>query len=666
MQKPKEDVRASLLSTRGPACRCLPALLAWCRQVVGDLDPARVRANVPRHLGSVRSPVAWPEREGAWLGPADWTAVCLRRIVPPPPSHQSLVLDPSSLAPASMPSDLRQRVLQGNAVSSTGSDSVETALAAAQAQLDALGSAPLPGFGSDLSADGDEAQEEDALAPLHPCGLPPLRSRIASHRVPVEQDPAWAALPADDCFDQALEVDLTYPLPRPASFPVRPGAANAPEQGADGKAATFRVYYTPPATSDPDPPAATATATATATPLAAAGASTSAAPTPADPELAALAPPHVSDDDDTPSPPPPPTRVTTDTVHPSAGASVAAAANTNGPPTIYVLFHGAGYSALSFALLARAITRLTSGTAGVLTYDCRGHGRTRHPDWPVPLNMDIDTLALDALAVLAKVLPTTPIRLVLVGHSMGGAVATAVSGALLPAGGPSKGAMPHAQLTGVTVLDVVEGTAIDALPAMRAMVAAFPRGFASVPAAIQWHVASGTLHNRDSARRSVPPLIRSNPHFVPTLVPEEEEEAMEDLDEADDDEEPNTKPDLAEQDTSHAYVWSHNLAATEPFWRSWFEGLSTAFLGARCARLLILAGADRLDKHLLLGQMQGKFQLLVFPDVGHVLHEDAPERTARTLVDFTTRNQQAVIARHVPTGPPRHGAHAPILGRIHP
>lgn len=53
----------------------------------------------------------------------------------------------------------------------------------------------------------------------------------------------------------------------------------------------------------------------------------------------------------------------------------------------------------------------------------------------------------------------------------------------------------------------------------------------------------------------------------------------------------------------------------------WFSGLSAKFLTVRAARLLILAGTDRLDKTLMIGQMQGKFQLEVVPDVGHMVHE---------------------------------------------
>ena len=53
----------------------------------------------------------------------------------------------------------------------------------------------------------------------------------------------------------------------------------------------------------------------------------------------------------------------------------------------------------------------------------------------------------------------------------------------------------------------------------------------------------------------------------------------------------------------------------------WFLGLSKSFLEVRTARLLVLAGTDRLDKDLMLGQMMGKFQLVVIPGTGHMIQE---------------------------------------------
>lgn len=82
---------------------------------------------------------------------------------------------------------------------------------------------------------------------------------------------------------------------------------------------------------------------------------------------------------------------------------------------------------------------------------------------------------------------------------------------------------------------------------------------------------SRTIRNRTSARVSVPSLLY---------------------------EEPPTDP-------SRPWVWRTNLSLTKPFWENWFIGLSRKFLEARGGKLLVLAGTDRLDKELMIGQMQG-------------------------------------------------------------
>ncbi len=53
--------------------------------------------------------------------------------------------------------------------------------------------------------------------------------------------------------------------------------------------------------------------------------------------------------------------------------------------------------------------------------------------------------------------------------------------------------------------------------------------------------------------------------------------------------------------------------------RGWYEGLSEAFLGFKGPKVLMLAGTDRLDRTLTIGQMQGRFQMVVLPQVSHVL-----------------------------------------------
>ncbi|KAL8849444.1 MAG: hypothetical protein Q9221_005576 [Calogaya cf. arnoldii] len=91
---------------------------------------------------------------------------------------------------------------------------------------------------------------------------------------------------------------------------------------------------------------------------------------------------------------------------------------------------------------------------------------------------------------------------------------------------------------------------------------------------------------------------------------------------------------------------------TEKYWASWFRGLSKKFLEAKGGKLLILAGTDRLDKELMIGQMQaerltplqlGKYQLQVLPEAGHFVHEDQPRKTAMLVLDFYRRNDRSAL-----------------------
>ena len=63
------------------------------------------------------------------------------------------------------------------------------------------------------------------------------------------------------------------------------------------------------------------------------------------------------------------------------------------------------------------------------------------------------------------------------------------------------------------------------------------------------------------------------------------------------------------------WVWRTPLERTQPFWEGWYKGLSEAFLKVSAPKVLMLAGTDRLDKPLMVGQMQGRFQLSLLPQV---------------------------------------------------
>ncbi|KFM80893.1 Protein phosphatase methylesterase 1, partial [Stegodyphus mimosarum] len=63
------------------------------------------------------------------------------------------------------------------------------------------------------------------------------------------------------------------------------------------------------------------------------------------------------------------------------------------------------------------------------------------------------------------------------------------------------------------------------------------------------------------------------------------------------------------------------------------------FLSTSIPKLLLLAGVDRLDKDLTIGQMQGKFQMQVLPQCGHAVHEDDPDKVAEAIATFLVRNK---------------------------
>lgn len=229
---------------------------------------------------------------------------------------------------------------------------------------------------------------------------------------------------------------------------------------------------------------------------------------------------------------------------------------------LFICHHGAGASGMSFAPFAAAVKAIMP-TAGICSLEARSHGSVVR-DASTGAEVDdfsIEALVADTLRMLelvsAKVgwegLPPS----VLVGHSLGGAVATriAASGAL------------GARMVGFAVIDVVEGSAMEALLHMKTYLASRPSSFASVEAAVDWHVRSHTLRNRDSAKASVPSLlIRSG----------------------------------------ERWVWKTDLMRTQRWWEGWFSGMSGLFLKGRAAKALVLAGTDRLDKELMVGQMQGQ------------------------------------------------------------
>ncbi|OBA20805.1 alpha/beta-hydrolase, partial [Metschnikowia bicuspidata var. bicuspidata NRRL YB-4993] len=265
---------------------------------------------------------------------------------------------------------------------------------------------------------------------------------------------------------------------------------------------------------------------------------------------------------------------------------------------LYVCHHGAGSSAMTFWCLARQLRDLAEGddVPGVFAFDARGHGGTCPPG----LRYTLADLAGDFAFVMREFCerhrPGNPVCLV--GHSLGGAVLTEFVARF-----PDL----DCNVRGLVVVDVVEDTAVRSLLQMAVFLHKRPRAFGSYGQAIRWHLQTRLLRNEESARVSVPELLVRGP--------------------------------------GGGLVWKASLLDMAPSWHTWFDGLSRKFLACRLtkqslAKMLVLSSSETLDKGLTIGQMQGRFQLVVFnnsTNAGHFLHEDIPRQVAATLSEFMRR-----------------------------
>jgi protein phosphatase methylesterase 1 len=329
--------------------------------------------------------------------------------------------------------------------------------------------------------------------------------------------------------------------------------------------------------------------------------------------------------------------------------NVYASGPQNAPVTFFLL-HGGGYTGVTWSLVARELGRAaegegaaaatTPGTFRVLAPDLRGHGLTVADDED---DLSAETLRDDVLALwralaaqtasdAASSAPRPPpatTAVVIVGHSMSGNIAVRACAAA--AASSSSPWLVFPGLAGCVVVDVVEGTALAALPHMRGVLSARPVGFDSREDAARWALRSGATRCREAAEVSAPTQVveAEAEGAARGRGQEEEEEQAEAAAEATAPPQPPPK-----------YVWRTPLERSSRHWEGWYRGLSAAFLEELppgLPRALILAGADRLDRALTIGQMQGRFQLVLVAQSGHAVQEDAPGAVASALVGMARR-----------------------------
>jgi protein phosphatase methylesterase 1 len=293
---------------------------------------------------------------------------------------------------------------------------------------------------------------------------------------------------------------------------------------------------------------------------------------------------------------------------------------TASPTTLLLLIHGAGCTSSSWCLLTQELRAIHSETANqphivVAAYDMRGHGQTKSTNEKDEKDLSLDRLVQDAIIVLqglTKALEIT--QIILVGHSLGGAIVVRAAAS----------ESINFPIVGVVVVDLVEGTALASLPHLPDLLHTRPDYFPNVQEAIKWSLDARMVNNPSSALLSVPSMLvqiekepnesESNPSTTTT-----------------------TTSTTSTTTAATAYTWRTNLHETSLYWDEWYRGLSKDFLSINSNKLLILASTDRLDKTLMIGQMQGKFQFQVVKSAGHSVHEDQPQHVAVLLYKFLLR-----------------------------
>ncbi|TID26212.1 hypothetical protein CANINC_002801 [Pichia inconspicua] len=273
---------------------------------------------------------------------------------------------------------------------------------------------------------------------------------------------------------------------------------------------------------------------------------------------------------------------------------------------VFVAHHGAGSSSQSFRLFQQSLESSDPIVIpGLFLFDMRGHANTNllnqsnvDSNYNLSINQLIDDFAFLIEILFKKI--NKDAKVCLIGHSLGGSVLTKY---LL------RNSVYNSHISGLVVVDIVEELAISSLPVMESYLCRLPSSFDSVDSVIQYYIDHGQISNRNSLNFSIPPLVKQN--------------------------------------ATGAFEFVIDLKRTKPYWFEWFKDLSRDFISIpnSIAKLLILANNNYLDKHLIIGQMQGKFQLVVLNNTGHFIQEDIPHNFTQTILDFVERNDYEVYHR---------------------
>ena len=272
-------------------------------------------------------------------------------------------------------------------------------------------------------------------------------------------------------------------------------------------------------------------------------------------------------------------------------------------PLLLLCLHGAGASAAVWAPLAAALGETTPAVhLDMFCLDLPAHGLHAASDGDDDQLLAMESIKKDVLARLRLLhgdAMSTPRDIMLLGHSLGGAVAVHVAAALVL--DPDAAFRP----VGIVLLDVAEATATAALPHLRTALRSRPRCMPSLDAAAAWLVDQRLVGSCEAALASLPRAMERLPRGE--------------------------------------YRWRPDLLRAEQHWEAWFAGCDEAFLALPMRKMLIVSSVDVLDSELTVAQMQGRIQVAILPNVTHGLHEDNPRAVAILLARFLERTAPQTV-----------------------
>lgn len=275
-------------------------------------------------------------------------------------------------------------------------------------------------------------------------------------------------------------------------------------------------------------------------------------------------------------------------VHISGGGGTVAAEDESttaarGDGVCLLLVHGAGGSARTWHYLVR-LFQGTSADIVLVAPDLRGHGGSSAANTMTSRDLTDDIFRV--LDALSDVIGSR--RIVLIGHSLGGAIVARVAA--------ERRASDN--IAAVIVLDVAEETVIDSFKFLEKALRLWPTAFASQEDYVRWTVSM----RRPSSSHSA--TISTTDHLV--------------------------------ADVHGRLRMKFDLLEWKDSWVDWFRGFDAAFLSLGMPSLLIMAHYDNLDTALSVGQMQGKFecQIMSSPLRSHFIQEDSPDELFTVLMTF--------------------------------